>query len=182
MMECLAILRESLAREWDDSSPVAALATVDWQKHPHVRHVIVRRVDSDGVIWITSDLRSQKNNQIRQNRRVELCFWLPTAKEQFRIAAAASIIAGPERERNWFWANIPDQTRAMFLWPTPGEPLESKLYFPSSTEIVTNTPPETFELLQLTPDQIEHLELTPHPHRRRRWSRSTNWSVEPLNP
>ena len=31
-------------------------------------------------------------------------------------------------------------------------------------------------------DQVELLELTGHPHRRRRWRASTGWEEEPLNP
>ena len=181
MTEWLDILRQSIAREWGDASPVAALATVDWQKHPHVRYVVVRRVDSDGVMWITSDSRTGKNQQIRQNPHVELSFWLPKVREQFRISAIASIDAVPDSICYSFWQTIPDATRATFLWPTPGDPLESRLYFPSETEIVSG-PPTNFELLQLTPHQIEHLDLNPHPHQRRRWRRDTDWTLENINP
>ena len=181
MTACLAILRESIAREWGDASPVAALATVDWQKHPRVRHVVVRRLDSDGTMWITSDGRSQKNHQIRENRHVELCFWLPRAKEQFRVLAVASIVTIADEECYSFWQNIPDKTRATFLWPPPGQPLESRLYFPSETEIVTG-PPDNFELLKLLPHQIEHLDLNLHPHRRRRWRGDADWTEEGINP
>ncbi len=181
MIEWVPILRESLMRESGDADSVAALATVDFQNHPHVRHIIVRRLESDGTIWITSDSRSQKMIQIRHNRHVELSFWLPAAKEQFRIAATALIIGGQDGPRYWFWQNVPDKTRATFLWPTPGQPLESKLYFPSSTDMVT-APPENFQLLHLTPHQVEHLDLNPHPHNRRRWKLSTDWTIEELNP
>jgi pyridoxamine 5'-phosphate oxidase len=42
--------------------------------------------------------------------------------------------------------------------------------------------PEHFLLLRIVLDQVELLELTGHPHRRRRWRASTGWEEETLNP
>jgi pyridoxamine 5'-phosphate oxidase len=42
--------------------------------------------------------------------------------------------------------------------------------------------PEHFQLLRIALVQVELLELTGQPHRRRRWRLETGWQEEPLNP
>jgi pyridoxamine 5'-phosphate oxidase len=177
MNDWVAILRESVAGEWDIPPLIAALATVDSQGTPHVRHVVCRRIDDGGNIAITSDRRSAKNQHIRQNPNVELALWLPQRREQFRIAGAISI----DSHREEIWKEMSDSSRATFFWPIPGEPLNSDQMFPQGVP-VSVSPPMNFEILLLTPQQVDHLELVHHPHRRRRWRNSTNWSVELLNP
>ena len=46
----------------------------------------------------------------------------------------------------------------------------------------SDPPPASFEVIVLTPQVVEHLDLNPHPHRRRRWSREAGWAAEELNP
>ena len=91
MNDWLAILKESVAGEWDNPPPIAALATVDSIGHPHVRHVVCRRINDDGNIWITSDARTAKNQHVRDNPNAELALWLPQKREQFRIAGTISM-------------------------------------------------------------------------------------------
>jgi pyridoxamine 5'-phosphate oxidase len=42
--------------------------------------------------------------------------------------------------------------------------------------------PAHFLLLRIALHQVEALELTGHPHRRRRWQMVTGWAEETLNP
>jgi len=42
--------------------------------------------------------------------------------------------------------------------------------------------PDHFLLLRIALSQVELLELTDHPHRRRRWREETGWLEEALNP
>jgi len=177
MTDWLAILKESVHEEWENRPVVASLATVDASSNPHVRHVICRLIDDQGNITITSDARSAKNLQIRGNPHVELSLWLPQKRQQFRIAGTIST----DSRRDEIWRNLSDSTRATFFWPTPGQPRTADQSFDDAIPD-TVTPPPNFEVLLLTPDQVEHLDLNPHPHRRRRWLRSTNWIVEELNP
>jgi pyridoxamine 5'-phosphate oxidase len=76
---------------------------------------------------------------------------------------------------------LSDSTRATFFWPHPGQPLNPDELFPDAIGPAAG-PPATFEVLIIRPDQVEHLDLNPHPHRRRRWRRQTNWELENLNP
>jgi pyridoxamine 5'-phosphate oxidase len=42
--------------------------------------------------------------------------------------------------------------------------------------------PDHFQLLRIALSQVELLELTGHPHRRRCWRENMDWVEEPLNP
>ena len=42
--------------------------------------------------------------------------------------------------------------------------------------------PTCFRLLRIGLEQVELLELTNHPHRRRRWCREDGWAEQRLNP
>jgi PPOX class probable FMN-dependent enzyme len=178
MSEWLAILRESVAGEWENPPIIAALATADSSGNPHVRYVVARRIDDDGVITLTSDARSAKNQHIRANPNVELSLWLPQKRQQFRIAGTVSI----DSRCDQVWRGLSDATRATFFWPTPAQPLSRDQTFANAIPATVNPPPN-FELLALWPQQVEHLDLNPHPHRRRRWLRSTEgWLFDDLNP
>jgi PPOX class probable FMN-dependent enzyme len=177
MSEWLTIFRESISGEWENPPVIAALATGDSAGHSHVRHVVCRRIDDDGNITITSDARSAKNQHIRDNPHVELSLWLPQKRQQFRIAGTISM----DSRRDQLWRDLSDATRATFFWPTPGEPRNADQAFADAVPATVN-PPDHFQVLVLSPDQVEHLDLTLHPHLRRRWCRSTNWNEERLNP
>ncbi|HEV8603774.1 MAG TPA: pyridoxamine 5'-phosphate oxidase family protein [Tepidisphaeraceae bacterium] len=177
MTQWLPILTEAIASELNQRPLIAALATVDSAGHPHVRHVVCRRIDADGAIRIASDARTAKNQHIHTNPSVELALWLPQRRQQFRIAGTISI--DPQREETW--REMSDATRATFFWPSPAQPLTPAQSFPAAVP-ATAAPSTNFEVLLLTPHQVEHLEISPHPHRRRRWRRSTNWSLEDLTP
>jgi hypothetical protein len=175
MTEWLRILTESIAAEYADRAPVAALATTDGGGKPHVRHVVCRRIDPDGSILVTSDARSHKNQHIRANPNVELSFWLPSRREQFRIAGTMIIEIDAT-----IWQSLPIATRAIFFWPFPGQPKASRETF--TTPDSDSAPPPNFEVLRLIPLEVDHLQLFFDPHRRRRWRRETEWLVEELNP
>ena len=179
MSDPLAELRSALDDESVDGPRIASMATVDAGGRPHVRSVVCRRI-GPGSIWIASDARSDKNGQVRANPAVELAFWLPRRREQFRVAGRVEFL-GPE-DRKEIWSAMSDSARALFAWPDPGRPrVASAEDFPRS--VAADAPlPETFELLAVVVDQVEHLELSQHPQRRRRWRAEAGWRAEELNP
>jgi PPOX class probable FMN-dependent enzyme len=174
MIEWLQIFRNALTAEWGTAPAIAALATVDETGHPHVRNVVCREITADGTIRITSDARSSKNRHIRANPHVELTLWLPARREQFRISAMASL--GMDKK---LWDQLPETTRATFFWPAPGQPRAAAEAFAPTP---LTQPPANFEVLLLTPQEVDHLELCITPHRRRRWRRNSDWALEELNP
>ena len=179
MTDPLAGLREALDQEYGDRPRIAALATVDADGRPRVRNVVCRRIEG-GMIWVASDARSAKNRQVRDSPAVELAFWLPGRREQFRVAGTVALLAAVELPAAW--AGLSDAARALFAWPSPGASrVADRGMFAEGVDAGVPAP-ESFEVLVVTPDSVERLELRPHPHRRRRWRAEAGWAVEELNP
>jgi PPOX class probable FMN-dependent enzyme len=177
-------LRDALGAEFGDRPKVGVLATVDRYGRPRGRSVVCRRIEDGGALWIASDRRSSKNGQVQNRPFAELVIWLPTRREQFRLAGHVSVL-GPDSDdprRRWLWRTLPDPTRAMFFWPPPGRPLDPDPNALPGAVPADVEPPDDFEVLILEPDQVEHLDLKPTPHRRRRWSAEDAWEEQGLNP
>lgn len=184
MTPWLVELHSSLDAECAGRPRIAALATVDEQGRPRVRSVVVRRIESDGAVWVCSDARSAKNIQLRANPAAEMVFWLPGRGEQFRLAGEVAVIgdgdADPRRET--LWGELSQATRALFFGPGPGQSSDADAASLDSTVANDGPAPVTFELLALSPEVVEHLDLNHDPHRRRRWSRAEDWRERAVNP
>ncbi len=177
-------LRATLRSEFEGRPWVAVMATVDRDGLPHGRSVVCRRLEDDGTLWVATDARSAKNGHVRHTSYAELVFWFAARREQFRLSGPVQVltITDDDPRRLALWRELSDATRAMFFWPPPGRPLEEE---PGSfPEVVAADvePPEDFELLVIDPERVEHLDLKPHPHRRRRWHAEGRWEEEVLNP
>jgi len=181
MDQWLKILRDSLTRENEDRPTVMILATLSRNGSPRARCVVCRAIDNDGSIWFVSDKRSRKNEQIRMHRTVELVFWLPNLKRQYRVRGEGRIAAPDDARTGSLWHDLPDTTRATFFWPEPGAPKRDDAEF--AREIGSDIgPPANFQAIAIHPTLVEELDLTSHPHRRQRWRRKTQWRVQQLNP
>ena len=173
-------LRTALDQECGPRPRVAALATVDGEGRPRVRSVVCRRVEPGGI-WVATDARSAKVDQVRARPAVELAFWLPARREQFRVAGRVGFLPGADRRAAW--EGLSDAARALFAWPAPGLPrVDGPGDFPEA--VAAGGPiPGAFEVLVIAPESVEHLDLKPHPHRRRLWRRAgAGWAVEEWNP
>jgi PPOX class probable FMN-dependent enzyme len=178
------LLRDALDLEFPRTPRVATLATVDPHRRPRARNVIVRNITDEGHLWIASDARSEKNAHLRAMPDAELVFWLPTSRQQFRLLCEAQVrgkdAADPRPQQAWL--NLTDATRALFVWPTPGKPRgDCDVDFVQSVSALAPIP-DSFELLILEPDELDHLDLNPHPHRRIRYRLENAWQPEELNP
>ena len=187
-MEWVDELRAALDREQSAAAAgtvprVATLATVDRSGAPHARGVICRRVEPDGEMHFVSDARSEKNLHVRGEPRVEAVFWLPAVQTQFRVAGAMRVTSVGQDEplRRALWRELTDQTRALFHWPTPGIAVAADEVYPRAASADV-APPATFEVLTLTPAQVERLNISMFPHRRRRWRADSSWSGVDVNP
>ena len=183
-MEWLKVLRDALHADFGREQPrIAMLATVDRAGAPHARAVTCRRIDDDGRLFAVSDSRSEKGVHVRGDERVELVFWLAHQRAQFRVAGAMHVISVGQDEqlRRELWRELSDATRSMFFWPTPGIAMASDDEYPQAVSADVS-PPTTFEVLILTPQQVERLLTATHPHRRRRWRADSNWSGVDVNP
>jgi PPOX class probable FMN-dependent enzyme len=176
-------LHAALDREFDGNSRVMMLATVDAAGGPHVRCLVCRRIDDEGRIYAAIDSRTQKDPQLRSERRAEILFWMPKIRVQFRITGEARIVTFPEDEvlHKEVWQRLSDQSRSLFFWPIPGIAADSDNAFPQAVSADVS-PPRNFEVFILSPKQVDRLSLDSHPHRRRVWRSDTNWSGVDINP
>jgi pyridoxamine 5'-phosphate oxidase len=115
-MEWLDELRAAMEAEKLTGRLIGTLATVDAGGLPRARSVVCRRVDEKGAVWVASDARSGKNEQLRQNPHAELVVWLPTPRLQFRVQGEIRLLdakAGGD-ERAKLWRELSDTARALF--------------------------------------------------------------------
>lgn len=174
------------AREREGRSPAARwlqLATVAPDGTPRVRTLVFRGWAGPATLDLLTDDRSEKLADLRHQPAVELCWLLPRARSQFRLrgvvlSLAPELLQG-ERERHW--QQLTPGGRALWGWPRPGAPLDRLASFP--LELGDDTPmPACFALLRIAINQVELLELTAAPHRRRRWRADQQWAEQALNP
>ena len=179
------LLRAAQARE--GRSPSARwlqLATVAADGSPRVRTLVFRGWADDSSLDLLTDARSAKPAQLLREPAVELCWLLPRARCQFRLLGQVLSLP-PEletSERIRHWRRITPSGRALWGWPEPGAPWEDNSEaFPA--ELPDDTPmPAHFQLLRIGLARVELLELSKHPHRRRRWRVESGWQEERLNP
>ena len=174
------------AREREGRSPAARwlqLATVAADGTPRVRTLVFRGWAGPAALDLLTDGRSAKPSELQHQNAVELCWLLPKARSQFRLRGRKATLAADEKEqeRQRHWQALSPEGRALWGWPEPGAPLEASAAFPNQLPDDTPMPPH-FELLRIDLHQVELLELTHHPHRRRRWRLQSGWLEEALNP
>ncbi len=174
------------AREREGRAPQARwlqLASVAGDGTPRVRTLVFRGWAGATALDLLSDGRSAKAAELAGQPAVELCWLLPRARAQFRLRGAWQPLP-PEleqRERQRHWQALSPAGRAVWAWPSPGDPLDQGASFPA--EIADGSPlPAQLLLLRIHLQQVELLELQAHPHRRRRWRAETGWREEDLNP
>ena len=182
-MEWLDELQEAVEAEKLAGRLVGTLATVDAGGLPRARSVVCRRVDGRGDLWVTSDARSGKNAHVRRNPHAEFVVWLPGPRLQFRLHGEIRVLGAdaPGDARAEMWRAVSDAARALFFWPPPGEPRAEGDAYPPAVD-ADRPAPDTFEVLVLSPDQVERLDLKPQPHGRRRWRRRDDWRGADVNP
>ena len=173
--------RSALDSEFGPRPRVGTLATVDREGRPRARTVVCRKVEDDGSLWVASDARSGKNAEVEHNPAAEMAFWLPSLREQFRVAGSIWIMKDDER-RTALWSALSDSARALFFWDMPGAPIvEERGDNPERIPAVAAVP-SNFQVLVIRPDLVDHLDLKTHPHRRRRWETGDGWRDRAINP
>ena len=174
------------AREREGRQPQARwlqLATVATDGTPRIRTLVFRGWAGAAVLDLLTDGRSAKVAELSQQPAVELGWLLPKARCQFRLRGSLLTLQAEEfgRETQRHWQALSPSGRALWGWPQPGAPLQAGAPFPS--ELTDDLPiPEHFQLLRIALTQVELLELSDHPHRRRRWCQGDGWREHGLNP
>lgn len=167
------------------------LATVRLDGRPANRTVVFRGfLEPDRLQFIT-DARSDKAEQMMQQRWGEVCWYFPKTREQFRLLGELTLVGADEpapgllQARQTLWQNLSDMGRVQFAWPHPGQPRDSDGFDPPPPD--PQTPPPNFCLLLLDPVRVDHLELRGEPQNRRLYLRSAGgsgdeWTTEEVNP
>ncbi len=178
------LLRAAMQRE---GRSVAArwvqLATTGRDGAPRVRTLVFRGWTGAEQLELFSDQRSEKVKELANNGAAELCWLFAKARQQYRLQGMMQLITAaeqPELCQNR-WHKLSDTGRAVWGWPTPADPLDPSAAFPEQLS-ETSPLPEHFVVLQMQVNTVERLNLGPHPHQRTRWTATTHWQEQPLNP
>lgn len=100
------------------------LATVDAQKRPGVRTIVLRGFDpATRLLTMHSDVRSAKVEEVRAEPHIMLHGWDARARVQLRVWARASLRLGEAARTDW--ARLHPRSRATYaVAPPPGTPLD----------------------------------------------------------
>lgn len=161
MLNWVEAVRPRLMAEFGDKSWVCILATCNDQGAPTARCMVLREIDRDGQLWFVSDRRTRKDDHIRTNPATEVCIWLPKEHVQIRISGRATLMDATTDQffRQSWWEKLPDMNRRLF-GATPGD---------------DNAPmPVTFELISITPVEIELQDLALKGNQKKVWRAMSN--------
>ena len=178
------LLRAALQRE---GRSVAArwvqLATTGGDGNPRVRTLVFRGWSGMDQLELFSDQRSEKVKELSRDASAELRWLFPRARQQYRLRGRIDLIT-PAKHADLCqhrWQQLSDTGRAVWGWPTPADPLDHSAAFPDQLS-ETSPLPEHFVVLRLNVVSVERLNLGPHPHQRTRWTATTRWQEQLLNP
>lgn len=143
------------------------LATIDADGTPNCRTMVFRGFaeDSDRLLMHT-DLRSDKIQTLKYQNTVEVCWYFPVSREQFRLQGKIELIDSPQHVqgalRKAHWQDLSTDARAAY-----GQLAKPKnIPVTKHQEHSQHSLSENFALLQLTTVQVDHLQLHPLPHQR----------------
>ena len=179
------------------------LATVNSEGYPANRSVVFRGfLENSDRLQIITDDRSKKIEHIQHQPWGEVCWYFTKTREQFRFFGELIAIGDRtsdailQQARQNLWREISDNARSQFAWPAPKQPrqMNTEVGFEVGFEVGSEAfspspfspeqPLETFCLLLLDPQQVDHLELRGEPQNR--WiyelDRDKNWHVKQVNP
>lgn len=169
------------------------LATIDQAGKPANRTVVFRGFVHDYLQMVT-DGRSQKVPEILAYPWAEICWYFTVTREQFRIAGRLTL-AGPKDDapipgtdcsgdalRLRAWQTLSAKARQQFYWPPPGQPRQTQAAFLTET-LVAEQPPDSFYVLLLKAEQVDHLNLKGDPQARHIYKLATEeWQISSVNP
>ncbi|RCL52752.1 MAG: pyridoxamine 5'-phosphate oxidase [Synechococcus sp. MED-G71] len=172
------------ARHREGRAPSARwlqLASVAADGTPRVRTLVFRGWSGPAALDLLTDARSAKAAELAEQPAVELCWLLAKARCQFRLRGLVQTVEAESGQRLHHWQRLTPQGRSLWGWPRPGEPFQADAAFPETLDEETPVP-EHFQLLRLSVERVELLDLGSHPHRRLRWCVADHWDEVRLNP
>ena len=177
-------LRGALARE--GRTPTARwlqLATVAQDNTPRIRTLVFRNWVGHQDMNLFTDGRSGKIADLNHQPQVELCWLFRKASHQYRLRGVIKqqCPGVDDKAIAMAWQSLNDRSRALWSWPSPGEPFRPEAGFPKERPAQTPVP-DHFVVLRLAIERVELLDLSRHPHQRPVWLRNDSWQEQRLNP
>jgi pyridoxine/pyridoxamine 5'-phosphate oxidase len=81
----------------------------------NLRTVVVRKViPEDSVLWLYTDFRSPKVQEIQNNPNISWLFYHPTERVQIRLYGNAEILRNT-MTNHYIWNNLPDYGKSDYL-------------------------------------------------------------------
>jgi PPOX class probable FMN-dependent enzyme len=159
------------------------VATVRPDGRPANRTLVFRCfLDPGDRLVFTTDARSAKAAHLNTNPWAEACWYFASAREQFRVLGRGELLIEAENDtRARLWSGLSEPSRQSFTWPAPGACRAEAHTF--DLPAAAAPPALVFALLVVHPDQVDHVDLKPHPHARTIYrSCGQAWSIEAVNP
>ncbi|MBE9065368.1 pyridoxamine 5'-phosphate oxidase family protein [Leptolyngbya cf. ectocarpi LEGE 11479] len=158
------------------------LATINASGRPSNRTVVFRGFVGT-ALQIVTDGRSQKVQHIQAQPWAEACWYFTVTREQFRISGKLTVVAQENDPiRMNAWQAMSANARQQFYWPHPGQPKADITAF-EPVVLSTQGPPDSFYVLLLEADRVDHLMLKGTPQDRYIYEyRSGEWGVNAVNP
>jgi hypothetical protein len=160
----------------DRRSPMhtIAIATVDLEGLPSVRTVVLRAVDPTAWrIRFHTDARSRKLDELARQPSVAALAYHPAAKIQLRLTGHARVLAGEAAAP--IWSNVTPHGRQCYrVARGPGEPIAT----PAEAALIDGDGREHFRAVEVEIASIEWLYLAAAGHRRARFRRREDGSID----
>ena len=167
------------------------LATVTPEGYPSNRTVVFRGFldDYHHSLKIITDIRSAKIQDLERQAMGEICWYFTKTREQFRIQGVLRVVKAQDQDldllkaRKTTWHNLSNTARSQFAEADPGRPATSESVFEVESPDL-NLPLDTFCLLLLIPQKVDHLKLKDNPQQRCLYKLETDsiWSSQLVNP
>jgi len=160
---------KSVSKRW------IQIATTSRDSLPKLRTVVFRGWSGTDSMLIYTDRRSEKINDINNNKNVEILWLFPKSKSQYRLRGEVYEI----KENIKFWDNLSENSKATWFWPNPGGELSQKSSYKTPKKL---DKPYTFTVLEIKINYVELLKLERPIHKRCCWSKHKVWKRTELNP
>jgi general stress protein 26 len=160
-------VRERIAAEFEGHPWVCVMATSDSTGHPTARCMVCYDIDKSGRLIFGTDRRAGEEDDVRACPETEIAFYLRGEQAQVRIRGTAAVLDAETDVfmRETLWEQLSDRVQSMYT-NDPGRNQDG------------STMPATFELLVVSPTQVEVRELGQTPGEKRVWQDgTTDWAT-----
>lgn len=125
-LKILVRLHQQALQKKDPTADYLLLATADAKGHAHVRTVLIKSIDQQGVGFVTN-AKGRKVIHFKKNPRVECCMVWPSLKLQVRISGRVQPM--PQKKIDALWKIRPREAQLLYhLGLQQSQPIPSYAY------------------------------------------------------